>query len=290
MTMENEKEQEELEVEIEENKAEEPEVVEESTQPTKQEVTPTEEDEEYSQRVQRRINKLVQQRKESDAKAEEKDQELTALKQRLERLEQGETVKAQKQFEDRYVSIKQEMQKAIEEGDTAKQVDYAEQLADIRAAMKVSELQRQQTVQQKTQSPTVGRAAQPQAPKKAMDWWGKNQWFNSAGYERETAAARSIDVQLDLEGYDKESDQYYETLNNRLQKIFPELISKTDMPVKTRPKSSQTIVAPSAGGSTKTGNRVKMTKEQLRMAREIGLTTPDQIKAYAEELKKQERT
>lgn len=289
MTMENEKEteQEELEVEIEEPKNEEPEVVDE--QP-KQEVTPKEEDEDYSQRVQRRINKLVQQRKESDAKAEEKEQELTALKQRLERLEQGETQKAQKQFEDRYVSVKQEMQKAIEEGDTGKQVEYAEQLADIRAAMKVSELQRQQVIQQKTQSPTVGRAAQPSAPKKAMDWWGKNQWFNSAGYERETAAARSIDVQLDLEGYDKESDQYYETLNNRLQKIFPELISKPDMPVKTRPKSSQTIVAPSAGGSTKTGNRVKMTKEQLRMAREIGLTTPDQIKAYAEELKKQERT
>ena len=289
MTMENEKEQEELEVEIEETKTEEPEIVEEP-QSTKQEATPKEEDEDYSQRVQRRINKLVQQRKESDAKAEEKDQELTALKQRLERLEQGETVKAQKQFEDRYVSVKQEMQKAIEEGDTAKQVEYAEQLADIRAAMKVSELQRQQSVQQKTQSPTVGRAAQPQAPKKAMDWWGKNQWFNSAGYERETAAARSIDVQLDLEGYDKESDQYYETLNNRLQKIFPELISKPDMQVKTRPKSSQTVVAPSAGGSTKTGNRVKMTKEQLRMAREIGLTTPEQIKAYAEEIKKQERT
>ena len=289
MTMENEKEneQEELEVEIEEPKNEEPEVVDE--QP-KQEATPKEEDEDYSQRVQRRINKLVQQRKESDAKAEEKEQELNALKQRLERLEQGETQKAQKQFEDRYVSVKQEMQKAIEEGDTGKQVEYAEQLADIRAAMKVAELQRQQTVQQKTQSPTVGRAAQPSAPKKAMDWWGKNQWFNSPGYERETAAARSIDVQLDLEGYDKESDQYYETLNNRLQKIFPELISKPDMPVKTRPKSSQTIVAPSAGGSTKTGNRVKMTKEQLRMAREIGLTTPEQIKAYAEELKKQERT
>jgi molecular chaperone GrpE (heat shock protein) len=289
MTMENEKEteQEELEVEIEEPKNEEPEVVDE--QP-KQEATPKEEDEDYSQRVQRRINKLVQQRKESDAKAEEKEQELNALKQRLERLEQGETQKAQKQFEDRYVSVKQEMQKAIEEGDTGKQVEYAEQLADIRAAMKVAELQRQQVIQQKTQSPTVGRAAQPSAPKKAMDWWGKNQWFNSPGYERETAAARSIDVQLDLEGYDKESDQYYETLNNRLQKIFPELISKPDMPVKTRPKSSQTIVAPSAGGSTKTGNRVKMTKEQLRMAREIGLTTPEQIKAYAEEIKKQERT
>ena len=285
MTMENEKEleQEELEVEIEEPKNEEPEVVDE--QP-KQEATPKEEDEDYSQRVQRRINKLVQQRKESDAKAEEKEQELNALKQRLERLEQGETQKAQKQFEDRYVSVKQEMQKAIEEGDTAKQVEYAEQLADIRAAMKVSELQRQQSVQQKTQSPTVGRAAQPQAPKKAMDWWGKNQWFNSPGYERETAAARSIDVQLDLEGFDKNSEDYYKMLNTRLQKTYPELISSEEVTEsKPRAKSSNPVT-PSTGGSIYKGNRVRMTADQLRMARELGINDEAGLKKYAAEIQK----
>jgi hypothetical protein len=58
-------------------------------------------------------------------------------------------------------------------------------------------------------------------PKKAMLWWEKNKWFNGAGYERETAAARAIDVQLDLEGYDKNSDEYYELLDQRLRARFP---------------------------------------------------------------------
>jgi hypothetical protein len=269
--------QEELEIEIEEPKSEE----------SPKEETKSD-SEEYSARVQRRISKLVQQRKDADANAKAKDEELSQLKTRLERLEKGESEQARQNFENRYRGVKQQMQKAIEEGDTVKQVEFSEQLADIRAAMKVSELQRHQTKIQRTQSPTVGRAVQPQAPKKAMDWWGRNQWFNAEGFERETAAARSIDVQLDLEGFDKESDQYYETLNNRLQKIFPELISTKETSVKSRPKSRQTVVAPSAGGSSvKTGNRVRMSKEQLRMAREIGLTTPEQIRAYEAELKKQ---
>jgi hypothetical protein len=62
-----------------------------------------------------------------------------------------------------------------------------------------------------------------QAPDKAHHQWRRNRWFNAVGYEAETAAARSIDVQLHLEGYDKNSNEYYEALSNRLQKIFSEL-------------------------------------------------------------------
>jgi predicted membrane protein len=60
-------------------------------------------------------------------------------------------------------------------------------------------------------------------PKKAMLWWERNNWFNGVGFERETAAARAIDVQLDLEGYDKNSDEYYERLDQRLHVRFPNL-------------------------------------------------------------------
>jgi len=60
-------------------------------------------------------------------------------------------------------------------------------------------------------------------PPKAIPWWQQNNWFNAAGYERETAAARAIDVQLDLEGYDKNSDEYYDLLSQRLSKLFPTL-------------------------------------------------------------------
>ena len=56
---------------------------------------------------------------------------------------------------------------------------------------------------------------------KALAWWQQNDWFNTKGFERETAAARAIDVLIDLEGYDKTSEEYFEILNLRLQKAFP---------------------------------------------------------------------
>ena len=115
----------------------------------------------------------------------------------------------------------------VEEGDTEAQVSFSEQLADMRAAMRVAEMQKQMAAQQAA-SPTVGRAqqaAQNPAPQKAMGWWEKNRWFNSNGYERETAAARAIDVQLDLEGFDKDSEDYYNQLDFRLRNVFPELNS-----------------------------------------------------------------
>ena len=63
-------------------------------------------------------------------------------------------------------------------------------------------------------------------PEKAVLWWEKNNWFNGVGFEQETAAARAIDVQLDLEGYDKNSDEYYELLDQRLRARFPTLSVK----------------------------------------------------------------
>ena len=153
-------------------------------------------------------------------------------------------------------------------------------------------MQRQQEASQAV-SPTVGRAqqvAQQPAPKKAMDWWEKNRWFNAAGFERETAAARAIDVQLDLEGHNKESDEYYELLNNRLQKVFPELKSGSEEPSKPRAKSRQPV-SPTAGGSPSyKGNRVRMTQDQLRMARELGINDDKGLKQYAAEIQRQQRS
>ena len=112
--------------------------------------------------------------------------------------------------------------------------------------------------------------------------------INSGGFERETAAARSIDVQLDIEGYDKDSDEYYDVLNNRLQKVFPELNSGSS-PSKTRTKSRQPV-APTTGGSSYKGNRVRMSQEQLRMARELGITDESGLKKYEAEIRRQQRS
>jgi len=249
-------------------------------------------DPEYGEKVQKRIQKLVAQRREAEVQSRQIQEQNAQLAARLERLEKGSQQSSENAFNQRYAQTKEALKKAIEEGDTDAQLDFSEQIADYRAAMRVSEMQRNQRVQQETASPTVGRAqqaAQNPAPQKAMQWWEKNNWFNGQGYERETAAARAIDVQLDIEGFDKDSDDYYDQLNNRLHNVFPELVSKTS-PSKPRIKS-RSPVAPSTGGSPNyKGNRVRLTKQQLSAAREVGITTEDGLKRYASEIRKLERS
>jgi len=249
-------------------------------------------DPEYGEKVQKRIQKLVAQRREAEVQSRQIQEQNAQLAARLERLEKGSQQSSENAFNQRYAQTKEALKKAIEEGDTDAQLDFSEQIADYRAAMRVSEMQRNQRAQQETASPTVGRAqqaAQNPAPQKAMQWWEKNNWFNGQGYERETAAARAIDVQLDIEGFDKDSDDYYDQLNNRLHNVFPELVSKTS-PSKPRIES-RSPVAPSTGGSPNyKGNRVRLTKQQLSAAREVGITTEDGLKRYASEIRKLERS
>jgi len=58
---------------------------------------------------------------------------------------------------------------------------------------------------------------------RAEAWWRKNPWFNHPEFPRETAAVKAIDVLLDIEGYDKNSDLYYVILDQRLRAILPKL-------------------------------------------------------------------
>jgi len=58
-------------------------------------------------------------------------------------------------------------------------------------------------------------------PPKAIEWWQKNPWFKDPKFPEETAAAKAIDVLLDIEGYDKNSDLYYQLLDQRLRAVLP---------------------------------------------------------------------
>ena len=289
---------EEIEAEIQRAKGEpeefEIELVDEPAQEAREEAKDVSEEKEddYGPKVQKRIQKLVGQRREAEIQAREIQEQNAQLQKRLERLEQGSQQSAEQAFNQRYTQTKAALHKAVEEGDTEAQVTFQEQMADMRAAMRIAEMQKKQQQQQAAASPTVGRAqqaAQNPAPPKAMSWWQKNNWFNAAGFERETAAARAIDVQLDLEGYDKNSDEYYDHLNSRLQKVFPELVSGSS-PSKPRTKSRPPVAPTTGGSSNYKGNRVRMSQEQLRMARELGINDEKGLKKYEAEIRRQQRS
>ena len=287
---------EEIEKEIEETKAKntgefEIEIADEPEQEEKLEKKAEPQTAEYGAKVQRRIRTLIKEKKEAEELAQKQAQESSNLKARLEKLESQNQQTVNKDFQTHYDQTKQALHTAVEEGDTKAQVEFSEQLADMRARIRVADLQKQQArqvQQQRVQQPVQQQTAQ--APEKAMSWWKENDWFNAKGFERETAAARAIDVQLDLEGFDKNSEDYYNNLNNRLQKMYPELISSDNVTQpKTRAKSSN-IVTPSTGGSSYKGNRVRMTQDQLRMARELGINDEAGLKKYAQEIQKSQRS
>ena len=146
--MSDENNEEALEIEIQENeKVETTEQVVEAA-PKPEQAEQSDEDKEFSKRVQKRISTLVQQRKQAEAERDERQLELNTMKTRLDRLEHGNSTKAQEDFEGRYQNAKASLQTAIEEGNTEAQVALQEQLADMRAAIRVAEMQRQQQVQQ----------------------------------------------------------------------------------------------------------------------------------------------
>lgn len=243
-------------------------------------------DADYSQAVQKRIKKLIQEKKTSDEEKEALQMQMSQMAKRLEKIEKSNETQGQNQLAEHYNLVKRALGKAIEEGDTEQQIKFNEELVDVKTAIALQNQAKANKVQTETNSPNVGRAQQQAtnpAPEKAMTWWKDNNWFNSKGFEKETAMARAIDVQLDIEGFDKNDAQYYNELNNRLQKSFPELISNTEVSV-TRPRQSRQAVAPTTGGQVYRGNRVKMTSDQLRMARELGITDPEHIKKYAKEI------
>ena len=243
-------------------------------------------DEDMSAAVQRRIKKIIREKKIAEEEAQNLQNTVKGLTQRLEKIEKSNETQGQNQLAEHYNLTKRALAKAIEEGDTDAQVKFNEELVDIKTAIALQNQARVQRQQSETTSPNVGRAQQQAtnpAPEKAMSWWRENNWFNAKGFEKETAMARAIDVQLDIEGYDKNDASYYDELNNRLQKNFPELISKKEVSIE-RPRQSRQAVAPTTGGQAYRGNRIRMTSEQLRMARELGITDPEHLKKYAKEI------
>lgn len=274
-----------FEIEVTDEKTQEQETKPKAEQPEKKES-----EEEYSAKVQKRINKLISQRRDAEQETEKLQQQYNQLQTRLERLEKGSQTRVENEFNKRYAETKQALAKAVEEGDTQAQVDFSEQLADMRATMRVNEMQRRQQKIQAQNSPTVGHAeaASVPPPQKAMDWWQKNRWFNAQGFEKETAAARAIDVQLDVEGYDKNSEEYYDNLNSRLRKLFPELILPNKAPERTKNRSPVAPTASTSSTSAYNGNRVRLTTDQLRMARELGITDEKSLKKYESEIRNQQ--
>lgn len=98
-----------------------------------------------------------------------------------------------------------------------------------------------------------------------------------------TGYALGLHNKLVNEGMDPTSDEYYQTINNNVRRVFPERF--TDVEEKpNRGASNDNVVAPASRSTTP--KKVRLTQTQVRLAKRLGLTPEQYAKQVALEMRK----
>ena len=177
---------------------------------------------------------------------------------------------------------KRAYKEAYEAGDSDKVLDaqQALQLANIKLMQaknfRMPSLQEQEVPVQ--QQPVQYQPAPyvPAPDDKAVTWQKRNGWF---GQDRGmTAFALGLHEDLRDEGVEVGSDDYYRALDKTMRKRFPEKFEEEGKQgSRTR---AGTVVAPAVRSTA--SNKVKLKQSQVNLAKKLGLTPEQYVKAQLE--------
>ena len=280
--------------EAEDQKEQQPEItVEEESEETEEQPQAANEDElqEYSKNVQQRISKLTKKYRDEEAQrlaavefAEAVKKQNDELKQRLSALDQSYTSEFGTRDDSQIESAKQAYQKAYDDGDAEAMFEAQKNLSKL--ALDQAQLEQAKRRQEKAEQvaetqPAAQPAAHPQPPDpKAEAWAQKNEWFGAD--QTMTYAAFGVHRQLiEDEGFDPQSDEYYNELDNRMRKEFPH---KFAAPTKndTGPRVASAESTASRSKSTKGRRTVKLTPSQIAIAKRLNVPLEEYAKYVKE--------
>lgn len=172
---------------------------------------------------------------------------------------------------------------AYEAGDSDKMMEanQALQIANIKVMQaknfRMPSLQEQEVPVQ--QQPVQYQPAPyvPEPDNKAVAWQNRNKWF---GQDRGmTAFALGLHEDLRDNGVEVGSEEYYRELDKTIRKRFPEKFEEEDNRQQTRTRPG-TVVAPAVRSTAP--NKVKLKQSQVNLARKLGLTPEQYVKAQLE--------
>ena len=278
---------------VEEEKVE-VEQVEEKPVETKTEETKDEKADElktYSEGVQKRIAKLTRKMREAERQKEEALAFAQSVKQERDSL-QSRFVKADKsyvsEFETRVKSnmeaARSALRTAIEAGDVDAQVKAQEQMATLNAdAVRLASLKSQQVEEPKEEKKVNVSPSQAEQPvrtdPKAEAWAARNSWFGNDTAMTYTAFDMHKTL-VEKEGYDPQSDEYYEEIDKRLRVEFPNKFDKVADTTTEKAKPAQTVASARRPANTGRRKTVKLTPSQVAIAKRLGVP----LEEYAKQL------
>ena len=248
----------------------------------------------FSDSVQKRIDKLTRKMRE----AERREQAALDYAQRLQK-KYTDAQKKYQEIDDSYIkqyearidaekdTVKKKLKEAIESQDAEAIISANEELSRLivekeRAKISIAAKEKQkkeseqkdkevQNVEQNQQFER--KAVAPSA--KAKKWAEDNTWFGSDEYMTNTAF--QVHEKLQSEGFDLDSDEYYNEINKQMREIYPHKFAEDRQEQK---KPVQTVASANRG---KTGRRtVKLTKSQVAIAKKLGVPLEEYAKYVKE--------
>ena len=250
--------------------------------------------EKASNATQKRIDRLTKKMRSAEREREEAlryaqqvQTEAQQLKSQMDRLNQGYLNEYSGRIETQMHTAEQELARAIEMGDTHGVIEAQRKITGLaiendrarQTKMQQDRYAQQVAAQQQAQVQQPMPAQQPRRPDpKAEDWAERNDWFGSD--EAMTYAAFGIHKKLvEKEGFDPQSDDYYNELDKRMANEFPHKLKNSGG--SRRP--AQTVASVSRGNinGRRTGT-VRLSKTQVAMAKKLGVPLEEYAKYVRE--------
>ena len=262
---------------------------------TKQEETKKDDEklEEYSKGVQSRIAKLTRKMREAERREQAAVEYARSVEEkrkqdhsRFQKTDLDYLERFEKNVNAGLEAAERELATAIETQDAKAQIAVNKRIAELSfesARIKQSRQSKEQiNTEQSVRSADSGNIVQAPLERistpdpKAEVWAAKNTWFGTNRAMTNTAIAHHQD--LENEGYDTTSQEYYQEIDNRMKLDFPARFGNT-----TQEKTSAPVqTVASASRSVKPGRKtVRLTSSQVAIAKKLGVPLED----YAKQLK-----
>jgi hypothetical protein len=257
----------------------------ETTEETKEN---TEELDQYSKGVQKRIRQLNERYRQEQADKEEAAriarklaEENQRLQQRVQQLDTGYLNEYGSRVQTASAAAEQAYLAAAEEGDTQAMLDAqkalakaqydqgrfetAKQQADYQAAQQKA-VQQQPAQQQPVQQQPAQQ--QPRPDPRAEKWASDNKWFGDDVVM--TVGAQAIHkTMIEQEGFDPHNEEYYTELDKRVRSYFPSKFEQL------KPRASSQVASATASASRNPNQKrtrtVPLTPSELDMARRLNV-------------------
>ena len=231
----------------------------------------------------------------------EKDARLVALQRKVDELTQRLTVTESKT----HSADLARLDKTIEDSELRLQyarmkISEATSAGDGEALAKAQEMwydSRRQVEELKRLRETAATPKQqqsipdPRLQRLAGNWMERNSWYKPDNRDTDSRIAKQIDEALTQEGWDPTTEEYWDELDNRLQRYLPHRYNQSDDENPSRRSRPRSVVtgsgreSPAAAGGR---NTFTLSAEQVRAMKDAGFWDDPQkrakmIKRYAQE-------